>query len=103
MPTAGGGLQRRYCDIEQISRKKSEKMEKKRETDGEGEEAEAPPVDISWKHEFVVRKHPLYAPRVGTGEAAHKKYRIMSVALEDTVGRVAVGCRDGKVQILDFA
>ncbi|KAI0317212.1 hypothetical protein OF83DRAFT_1172202 [Amylostereum chailletii] len=56
-----------------------------------------------WENEFVVREGVLHASRMGIGEVAQKKYRLMSAALEDTVGRVAIGGRDGRMQVLDFA
>jgi len=55
-----------------------------------------------WASDLVVRERELYASRVGMGEVAQRKYRILASSLEDTVGRVAIGGRDGRVQILDF-
>ena len=56
-----------------------------------------------WENELAIRKNGLYKSRVGPGEIHERKYRILSSSLEDTVGRVAIGGRDGRVQILDFA
>lgn len=56
-----------------------------------------------WQNNLTVRKNGLYKSRVGPGEVYERKYRILTSSLEDTVGRIAVGGRDGRVQILDFA
>ncbi|KAI0044230.1 hypothetical protein FA95DRAFT_1574617 [Auriscalpium vulgare] len=56
-----------------------------------------------WKNDLVLRKKELFVSRVGTGEVEKRKYRIATTSLEDTVGRIAIGGRDGKVQILDLA
>ena len=56
-----------------------------------------------WQNDLVVRKKGLYKSRVGAGEVHARKYRILTSSLEDTVGRIAIGGRDGSVQILDFA
>jgi hypothetical protein len=56
-----------------------------------------------WQNDLTVRKSGLYKSRVGPGEVHERKYRILTSSLEDTVGRIAVGGRDGRVQILDFA
>ncbi|KAI0254153.1 hypothetical protein BJV78DRAFT_1388785 [Lactifluus subvellereus] len=55
-----------------------------------------------WENDLVIRKR-LYKSRVGPGEIHQRKYRILTSSLEDTVGRIAIGGRDGRVQILDFA
>lgn len=56
-----------------------------------------------WQNDLEVRKSGLYKSRVGPGEVFERKYRILTSSIEDTVGRIAVGGRDGRVQILDFA
>jgi len=56
-----------------------------------------------WQNDLTVRKSGLYKSRVGTGEVYGKKYRILTSSIEDTVGRIAIGGRDGRVQILDYA
>lgn len=56
-----------------------------------------------WRFGFGVRRTPMYRSRMGTGEVALRKFRIADVAVEDTVGRVAVGGQDGKVMVLDYA
>jgi hypothetical protein len=56
-----------------------------------------------WQNDLVVRENGMYKARVGTGEVDERKYRILTSSIEDTVGRVAIGGRDGRVQILDFA
>jgi hypothetical protein len=56
-----------------------------------------------WENVLVIQKNGLYKSRVGAGEIHERKYRILTSSLEDTVGRIAIGGRDGKVQILDFA
>ncbi|TFY59498.1 hypothetical protein EVG20_g7773 [Dentipellis fragilis] len=55
-----------------------------------------------WKFNFVVREREMYAARVGMGEVARRQYRITTSALEDTVGRIALGSRDGKVEVVDL-
>lgn len=45
----------------------------------------------------------LYARRCDISEILHRKYCMTKVALEDTIGRVAIGDRRGRVEILDFA
>ena len=64
------------------------------------------PLDLGagcWKQEMVVTKKEVYASRVGMGEILGMRYRILSSALEDTVGRLAIGRRDGRIEIVDFA
>ncbi|KAI0266722.1 hypothetical protein BC834DRAFT_873215 [Gloeopeniophorella convolvens] len=56
-----------------------------------------------WQNELALREKGLFRSRVGPGEVHQRKYRILTSSLEDTVGRIAVGGRDGRVQILDFA
>ncbi|KAF9807094.1 hypothetical protein IEO21_08384 [Rhodonia placenta] len=45
----------------------------------------------------------LYARRCDMSEILWKKYSLACAALEDTVGRIAIGDRMGKVEVLDFA
>lgn len=45
---------------------------------------------------------PLYSRRCDMGEIIRKKYSILSVDLEDAVGRIAVGDKNGKVEVLDY-
>ena len=56
-----------------------------------------------WENEWVIQKNGLYKSRVGPGEIHERKYRILTSSLEDTVGRIAIGGRDGRVRVLDFA
>ncbi|KAI9432147.1 hypothetical protein F5148DRAFT_1270493 [Russula earlei] len=56
-----------------------------------------------WQNDLTVRRNGLYKSRVGPGEVHERKYRILTSSLEDTVGRIAIGGRDGRVQILDYA
>jgi len=56
-----------------------------------------------WQNDLTVRKNGMYKSRVGLGEVYERKYRILTSSLEDTVGRIAIGGRDGRVQTLDFA
>ncbi|GBE80654.1 hypothetical protein BKA93DRAFT_801705 [Sparassis latifolia] len=44
----------------------------------------------------------LYSRRCDMSEIIWKKYMIVSTALEDTVGRLAIGDRTGKVEVVDF-
>lgn len=45
----------------------------------------------------------LYSRRVSMNDVLWRRYPIVAADLEDTVGRVAVGDRDGKVVVLDYA
>jgi hypothetical protein len=45
---------------------------------------------------------PLYARRCAVGEAAVRRYRLMAYALDDILGRLIVGNRDGTIEVLDF-
>jgi hypothetical protein len=56
-----------------------------------------------WQNDLTIQKNGLYKSWVGPGEVYERKYRILTSSLEDTVGRIAIGGRDGRVQILDFA
>lgn len=56
-----------------------------------------------WQNDLTVRKNGMYRSRVGTGEVHGRKYRILTSSIEDTVGRIAIGGRDGRIQILDYA
>ena len=55
-----------------------------------------------WQNDLVVRENGMYKARVGTGEVDERKYRILTSSIDDTVGRIGIGGRDGRVQILDF-
>ncbi|KAI0744146.1 hypothetical protein C8Q80DRAFT_1185309 [Daedaleopsis nitida] len=48
-------------------------------------------------------KDTVYSRRCNIHEILWKKYIVSSTALEDTVGRIAVGDLTGKVEVLDFA
>ncbi len=56
-----------------------------------------------WQNNLVVRENGIYKARVGAGEVHERKYRILTSSIEDTVGRIVIGGRDGRVQVLDFA
>ncbi|PCH36145.1 hypothetical protein WOLCODRAFT_140239 [Wolfiporia cocos MD-104 SS10] len=45
----------------------------------------------------------LYARRCDMSEIMWKRYMVASTALEDTMGRLAIGDRNGRVEVLDFA
>lgn len=45
----------------------------------------------------------LYARRCDMGEILRKKYCVVAADLEDSVGRIAVGDRRGKIEVLNFA
>ncbi|KAF8265247.1 hypothetical protein EI94DRAFT_1831337 [Lactarius quietus] len=55
-----------------------------------------------WQNDLVVRENGMYKSRVGAAEVEGRKYRILTSTIEDTVGRIGIGGRDGRVQILDF-
>ncbi|KAI0063497.1 hypothetical protein BV25DRAFT_379153 [Artomyces pyxidatus] len=61
-----------------------------------------PKREPAWRNEFELRSKEMFVSRVGVGEVEQRKYRILATSLEDTVGRIAIGGRDGKVEILDF-
>ena len=52
---------------------------------------------------FQLCKDTLYTRRCNISEILWKKYMISSTALEDTVGRIAVGDVTGRVEVLDLA
>ncbi|VDB96482.1 unnamed protein product [Peniophora sp. CBMAI 1063] len=56
-----------------------------------------------WRFGFSIRTKPMYKARMGTGEVAQRKFRIQDVAMEDTVGRIAVAGQDGRVMVMDYA
>ncbi len=49
-----------------------------------------------------VCEEDIYARTCSMGEVFWKKYSLVSADLEDTVGRIAVGDRDGMVEVLDY-
>ncbi|KZT10767.1 uncharacterized protein LAESUDRAFT_741181 [Laetiporus sulphureus 93-53] len=54
-------------------------------------------------NELHVSSDVLYSRRCDMSEIIWKRYSIISAALEDTVGRIAIGDRMGRVEVLDFA
>ena len=46
---------------------------------------------------------PFYSRRCDMGEIIKRQYTIVSTAFEDTAGRIAIGDRNGQVEVLDFA
>ncbi len=69
--------------------------------------AESEPKDGGKKGPPTARvelsKDVLYARRCNIHEILWKKYMISATALEDTVGRIAVGDVTGNVEVLDLA
>ena len=53
--------------------------------------------------ELDLCKDPLYSRRCNIHEIMWKKYMITATALEDTVGRIAIGDVTGRVEVLDLA
>jgi len=54
-------------------------------------------------NELHVGQNPVYSRRCAMGEIVEGKYSITSNDLEDTVGRIALGDRNGWVEVLDYA
>ncbi|CAL1706693.1 unnamed protein product [Somion occarium] len=52
---------------------------------------------------FVECKKEIYSRRCDMGEILYRRYSLTSVALEDMVGRIAVGDRNGVVEVLEYA
>ena len=48
-------------------------------------------------------KNAVYSRRCDMGEILRKKYSVVTADLEDTVGRIAIGDRCGKIEVLDYA
>ena len=46
---------------------------------------------------------PLYARRCDMSHILHKRYALKSADLEDVIGRLAIGDKDGKIEVLDYA
>ncbi|EKM54201.1 uncharacterized protein PHACADRAFT_257879 [Phanerochaete carnosa HHB-10118-sp] len=46
---------------------------------------------------------PLYARRCDMSHILRKRYALKSADLEDVIGRLAIGDKDGKVEVLDYA
>lgn len=59
--------------------------------------------DSAGRVNVTMREGELYMRRCGVAEVAQRKYQMTAIALEDTVGRIAVGDCHGKVDILEFA
>jgi len=56
------------------------------------------PVD----NDLHICEQSLYSRRCDPGEIVRKKYCLHSADIEDTVGRIVVGDRQGKIEILDY-
>ncbi|KZT66335.1 hypothetical protein DAEQUDRAFT_730309 [Daedalea quercina L-15889] len=48
-------------------------------------------------------ERPFYSRRCDMSEIIKRQYTIVSTAFEDTAGRIAIGDRNGQVEVLDFA
>lgn len=53
--------------------------------------------------QFVECKREVYSRRCDMGEIMYRRFSLASVALEDAVGRIAIGDRNGMLEILDYA
>ncbi|KAH8085955.1 hypothetical protein BXZ70DRAFT_956621 [Cristinia sonorae] len=53
-------------------------------------------------NELHVSKNELFARRCDMSEILSKRYAMLSADLEDSVGRVAIGYKNGKVEVLDY-
>lgn len=58
--------------------------------------------DVTRENDLHVCEGELYSRRCDMSEIMWRKYVIITADLEDTVGRIAVGDRDGKVVVLDY-
>ncbi|TFY80896.1 hypothetical protein EWM64_g3109 [Hericium alpestre] len=55
-----------------------------------------------WALDLCTRDKEVYATKVGMGEISTRQYRMVAFAMDDTVGRIVIGGRDGRIQILSF-
>jgi hypothetical protein len=63
-----------------------------------------PETGARWPADVVrVHEREMYARPCGVGEVVRRKYGLVALALDDTAGRVALGNRDEKVQVLEVA
>lgn len=53
-------------------------------------------------NDLHVARNELFARRCDMSEILTKRYAVLSADLEDSIGRVAVGYRNGTVEILDY-
>ncbi|OBZ70872.1 hypothetical protein A0H81_09140 [Grifola frondosa] len=58
--------------------------------------------DSKGGNDLHVCRDVLYSRRCDMSEILSKKYSIVSASLDDTVGRIAIGDRFGKVEVLDL-
>ncbi|OCH93728.1 hypothetical protein OBBRIDRAFT_770939 [Obba rivulosa] len=74
---------------------------------GEDDRSDGKKGDTERRHpgwnELQVGQNPVYSRRCAMGEILEGKYFITSNDLEDTVGRIALGDRHGRVEVLDYA
>jgi hypothetical protein len=60
-------------------------------------------VQIPCVPDMRVHAREIFARPCGVGEVVRRKYALVALALDDAAGRVALGNRDGTVQVLDLA
>lgn len=85
-----------------ILRPKVEHASEAREKGDSGAAARGKARDVPQQNDLHLCDGELYARRCDMSEIMWRKYVISSADLEDTVGRIAVGDREGKVVVLDY-
>lgn len=60
------------------------------------------PSSLQDANDLHICKGQLYARRCDMSEILRKKYSLVTADLEDSVGRIAVGDRCGKIEVLDY-
>lgn len=63
----------------------------------------APDLPETWQVDLKVGTTPLYHRQCGLKDLKEGRHRISIVAMDDSVGRVAVGDIDGAIVVLDYA
>ena len=59
--------------------------------------------DVPGASDVHICQSQLYSRRCDMSEILRRKYCVVTAALEDSVGRIAVGDRQGRIEVLDYA
>ncbi|KAL4243869.1 hypothetical protein ABKN59_010758 [Abortiporus biennis] len=70
--------------------------------DGKSEADEADQGQVSGANALHICEQEIYSRRCDMSEIICRKYSLTAADLEDTVGRVAIGDRHGKIEVLDL-
>ena len=60
------------------------------------------PGSVEGANDMYLCQREVYARRCDMSEIICKRYTLMSADIEDTVGRVVIGYRHGRVEVLDY-